>query len=721
MELDLSKSQKVFEVQQLPTTKPAKRRRLVYKVAMFIFVFLVISALFFLARYVIAPSLRIYSYVSDIKSNVKSLANDFSNKNLSNLDIYLQNLDDNIYKINAEFDNFDFLKTLEATKGYYNNFQILKEILQKTSSLVLGVFPDLKNVMASSGFDVDVNKVLPPEEKSESENEEHDTFNLIMGELPLYLEIYDRSLPKILEITELFKSIDQNYVPELPGFSFRDDLLSIQSVLEDFPETSKKMVEFIKYVPALIGSETPVDYLVVLQNESELRGSGGLLTAYGNMRLEKGDFGDGISFIDMWDLQFDLWKLVEYGLIWRMPIDNIYGQSYLMNTGCGATESRAQDVGMYPDLYRSLYMFKPYYDLALQYNDYLENKYHPYQHMVIVNHAFAEKLLALVQPLEVEGFGMVTADTLFDFIKSDSDNQEKYSGFDPNRKQIVGKIAKEVKNKLFNLPIEKMPELISTLINLFMAKDISFASDDANMQAFFDQYGLTARTYNNSKGDYFQLNEAQNCALKLNKFVKNTVSHDVYIDPDGRIRKNIFVHWTQGTVYNESLYFQYSPTLQWAYRSWVRLFMPEGSYNINSDGLEKSRTLGYLWYNPIEYFDDVMQKYTSDNIIQFDHRRLSESDPIAVQALTVSYNLPDSINYNTDGEYSLVLQKHPGKSWGEKHQITVHINGTEIYTEVVLDRDKIITYKDGIIKVDNLDKRLDWIMDTVNKIPWNKI
>lgn len=703
---------------RIPNTKGVINRRRFYKFTIF---FLVLFALFsgiIIVKYIITPGVTIANYFSEVKSNLKSLAADFEKKNLANLDIYLKNIETNVYNISSELDTFDFLKTFETTKGYYDNFQILKATLEKSITLIMEIYPDLKNILAISGFDTNIDKVVTESEHSE---EDTSTFSLIMEELPLYLQIYERSLPQILEIIGLLNSVDTSYIPTLPGANLRDSFISASKILADFPETSAQLVEFAKNIPLIIGSESPVNYLVVLQNEAEMRASGGLLTAYGVMTLNKGDFGDSINFLDMWDLQFDLWKLAEYGFIWRMPHDNIYGQTYLMNTGCGSTEARAQDVGLYPDLYESLFLFKPYYDLALEYNGYLDNKYLAYQHMVIVNHAFAEKLLSLVQPLEVEGFGVVTADSLFDFIKADSDNQSKYTGFDPNRKQIVSKIAKEIKKKLFDLPIQKIPLVVSTLIDVFMAKDISFASTDSSMQNFFDQYGLTARTAKGYAGDYFQLNEAQNCSLKLNKFLRNNVTHQVFIDSSGSINRGVNVHWEQPVVYNPAIAFQYSPTLQWAYRAWVRLIMPASSYGIISDGLARSNTLGYLWYNPVEYFDGLLDKQVSDNVIQFDHRRLNEWDPVATQDLNISYSLPGSINYNVQGEYTLILQKHPGKSWGEKHTVNIFYNDSVTSIETVLDRDKLVTFKNGIIRVENYDKRLDWIMETVNKIPWDKI
>ncbi len=69
----------------------------------------------------------------------------------------------------------------------------------------------------------------------------------------------------------------------------------------------------------------------------------------------------------------------------------------------------------------------------------------------------------------------------------------------------------------------------------------------------------------------------------------------------------------------------------------------------------------------------------------------------------------------------MVIQKHPGKSWGEKYNVNIATGGSTYSVSFILDRDKILTYKDGVISVDNYDKSLDFVNDLMNKVPWDKI
>jgi hypothetical protein len=674
---------------------------------------LLVAATLFAVQFLVLPGFKVLGYLENIKDNASLLLQDLSVKSIANLETYLGNIQNELSKIDDEISRYEFLKSIDQTKGYYENFQTGRRILDKGNTLIEYSLPKLKNILTATGFSTDKNasSVLGSLE-TKSEDEES-SISLIMKELPLYLNLYNEIEPQIIGIFEEVAKIDPNYVPSLPNFNISDNLVSINNLGKEFPTLSQKTVNLIKYLPDLLGSNQDSTFLVVMQNEAEMRSSGGILTAYGDVTLRNGEISNEIKLDDTNNLQLYLWQQV--GL--PMPHYNIYGQLYLMNKGCGASEARAQDSNHYPDIYESLMMFKDYYDMAREHD---EDEFADYDNIVILNFAFAQNLLSLVQPLTVEGFGEVTADSLFSFIKAETDNTDKYQAYDEGRKDIIGEVSTAVKEKLFNLPYSDLPKIINLIVKSFQARDLGLASKDAEMQAYFDAYGMSGRYEKDVTGDYFALAEAQNCSLKLNRWVRNTVQHNVNINNDGSIGREVKVKWQQPKIYDDSLYGQYDSTLRFSYRAWVRFVMPKDSFNIESDGYERS---GYLYYFPQKYYDKVFNKQVSDNVVQFDHRRFDESDPIEKEEMNVSYNLPGSINYLSQGEYTLLLQKHPGKSWGETHTVNITDNDGNTHTiDVVLDRDKVVKFKNGVLSVDNYDTSLDWLMnDIVNRLPFDRL
>lgn len=691
--------------------KRSSRRRLLV-ITVLVITFLLASVSYLLFEYIVLPMQRINNSVNVIKENSEGLLTDFNNKDLTKLDTRFNKIQVEIDNVDKEIARYEFLKNYGATKGYYENLQVGKSVLNKTDNLIEKTLPELKDVLATSGFKVEESQVI-------NEAEDTSSLNLIMQDLPEYLDLYNRTEADIIDIFLEIKKLNPDYLPELGDYNLKEKYAKTVEFIDDYPENSEKTLSLIEKFPDLLGSVESAKYLVILQNETEMRSSGGLLTAFGILDISNGEVSD-IEMEDMWNLQYDLWGLAEQGYIYKMPYNNIYGQAYLMNGGydgkstCGATEARAQDVGLYSDLYVTADYITDYYDLARRF---IPAKYPDYDYVLVINYAFTANLVRLVEPLQVEGLGEVYADNLYDVIKSQTDDPTLAG--DPNRKSVIGDIGKAVKEKIETMSVSDFPKVAEIFIKSFQAKDISLASfENESMQEYFDQYGFTGRTVNDFEGDYFQLSEAQNCSLKLNRWVRNNVQQTVNISDSGTISKSTFVHWTQPQIYSDAFEGQYSVNLSFSYRAWVRVIIPVGSYGISSDGYKQS---GYLYYRPVNYYDSTLDKRVSDNIIQFDHRRFKESDPIDKKDLTVDYNLPDTINYKVNGQYKLLIQKHPGKSWGENYKIIIKDAGSEYTTEFVLDRDKVLTYSNGVIIVDNYDKKLDWLLSTTEKIPFEKI
>jgi len=697
--------------EDMNTTKRKKKKKKGKLLKKILIAFFILIFALGIASYVFIyiPAKKIQNSANNVMNSFSAISSDLEDKNITNLESNIQDIRDELESINKELGKFDILADLSSTKGYYENLSKLRNVVEKTDVLVEDSLPDLINVLEETGFTTNGNakKVVQAEIEivdGEEVVEEPSAMSLIMSELPLYIDLYKEKEPLILDILEEIDSIDPEYVPEVAGLELNDKLNKFKDVYAEYPNTSTQTLDFLEQMPELIGSSKKTSYLVILQNETEMRASGGLLTAFGTMVLENGEFNGDIALSDMWNLEI----YVSYTLGIDVGYRNIYGQNYLMNTGCGSTYLRAQDAGIYPDLNWTMDTFTDYYDIANEYNPI---EYPPYDHVLILDNNFAESILSLIQPLEVEGYGEVSAENLFDFIKQETDKPEL--SYSPERKAIIKEIANTAKEKFIDLELAEVPNIVRVMVDSFNAKDIALYSKQNELQEYFDKYGMSGRTENEFDGDYFHLNEAQNCSLKLNKFVRDTVTQSINIDESGEITKDVNVKWEQPQIYNEALKLQYSPTDAFSYRAWIRIFAPPETVEFDSDGYQKS---GYLGYYPQEYLDEVENKAVSDNIIQFDHRRFSEDESIPSKELNVSYKLPEDLNFNDKKVYKLLIQKHPGKSWGEEYVININHSGKSYNVEFTLDRDKIVTYRNGIITVDNYQDKLDWATQMAESI-----
>jgi len=647
------------------------------------------------------------AYLKDLSAR---LIDDVKDKDISSLDDYMNAIQESLKETKHELDNYSFFKNFQFLGGYYKNLSTLQEILDQIVKIIDLTVPSLKVILQESGF-----KLENSDEALEgNQNDSMSAMQKILKNLPKYLDLYKQLEPEIYLLLSKIKQIDGKYLPNISNFDFEEILFGVSKVEEKYPEISESLISFISNIPELIGFGKRVSYLLVLQNETELRGSGGLITAYGVVTLENGEVVGDINLTDTWVLENYVSTTLGIDVGYRNfggQNHLMYGSSYLRSWSCGSSYMRAQDSGIYPDLYISTMMFKDYYDIASKYNP---KDYPKYDHIIIVNYTFSENLMGLIQPLVVEPYGVVTAETLYDFIKAETDNFSKYGFFGRDRKRILSEISEELKKKLFSLSTEDVLKLIKMVLHSFKAKDISLSSTNEVIQTFFDGYGLTARVPTNLPFDYFHFNEAQNCALKLNKWIRNSVSQEISIDDQsGAISKTVEVNWVNEKVYENSIKEQYDITGRYTYRAWVRFFFPEGSSKIRTNAFEKS---GYTLFRPQFYVDKKMGYQTIDGVIEFDHRRLSEKVPPPRHSLSASWVLPDSLNFNKSKEYKMLIQKHPGKSWGEVQTIKINHKENVYITTFVLDQDKLVTYRDGLIIVENYHTKLNLFQELIDNI-----
>ncbi|HQG57972.1 MAG TPA: DUF4012 domain-containing protein [Candidatus Dojkabacteria bacterium] len=698
-----------------------------------------------IAIILITPLIFIKSDYDTIKTEANQLMSELDNKDVSNLVMRYDTIKAKTLSINnklAFYENFEFIPFL---KGYIGNLKIGRELITKGFSLGDKSINDIYDLLVEMGYSevavyvpsqaentVQVGTEVQDNTNSDSlqtentqvvestdqsaENVTADTENTpsdqadasaeddetsiqdISKILPLVSDLYIKIEPDVIDILDTVLLIDPEYIPDfLPG-EIPDKLDTLKGLREDYDTVSMQLKELLEFAPQLIGSEKPVNYLLVFQNEKEMRASGGLLSSFSIITVDKGEMVGDIKSRDMWELQYYLWN------IGVMPgHTNIYGQLFLMNYGCGATELRAQDAGMYPDLQVSIDTFKDYYDIAHEYNP---TEYPAYDHIILVNTFFASDMVSIVEPITLDDGKVVTSENLAKEIFKETNVDIKTQ----DRKSIIGEIATKAIDKFTKLSTSELMNFGVKVIQTINAKNIALYSKDPQMSTFFDSIGITARTDKSFDGDYFQLNEAQNCALKANVYIYDNVFQEVNIGSDGVIREKTKVEWVNNKVYDPAEENILSGNSAFRYRAWVRVFAPQSTEFTFSDGFSKS----YQEYYPIEYYDEFMQKSVSDNVIWFDHRRYSEEQPPVTHYLNIEYTLGSELNFDPEKGYKVLLQKHPGKD-DEHYYYTVNYNNQSYNVDFVLDRDKIVTFKDLNLSVENAPSKLDPFEELLKK------
>ncbi|MEI6462943.1 MAG: DUF4012 domain-containing protein [bacterium] len=659
------------------------------------------SLLFVVLAISLEPILSTYSSVKTIQDEFNSLVTvDLPAKDLSKLDERFNKIESSLSVAESQFSSFDFLNSFALTRGYYNNLSYVRDLVKQSRAIFIKVRPQLKDILITAGYQVDKNAPTTVTDTT-STTTKNSTQNLsgLMKTLPELANLYGEIEPDIQQVIKTVNKIDPAYLPS----SIRGKIITIQDQTKpletNFPEFSKQILGTLQVLPDLLGTEKPTNYLIIFQNEKEMRASGGLLTAYGNMTIQNGEVVGDITSTDMWDLEIyvssTLGKAPNY--------QNIYGQKVLMERGCGDLHLRAQDAGIYPDGQLSINMFKDYYNIASKYNP---KKYPAYDHVIMLDTLFASDLIKLIEPISLPDGRVITSDNLAKVIFAQTNNSRA-----PGRKSIIGDIADVVKVKYQAMPTSELPKVLSAFIKTLEAKNLILSSKDASMLDFMDSMGLTGRISKDFQGDYFSLSEAQVCGLKANFYIRDSVEQNINIDKNGKVSNNVNITWSNSKVFDPKERDILSDSNNYLYRAWIRVMTPSGTEYTASNGKETSRGI----YDPVQYYESKMDKQVADSIIWFDHRRMSSNDPIRTLKLNVAYNEPSSVKYTDTDGYKMLIQKHPGKA-DEKYVINLTFLGKKYTEEFALDRDKVIIFKDGVLQVENYDHPLDKILSIVDNL-----
>lgn len=725
---------------QIVKKTPSRKRKFV-KRAILVVLALLLVTIIVVAIKIVPPVLAIKSSIDEIQTEASGLKDDLSNKDFSKLPERIIAVQTDLKSVRNSISEFDWLEGVFFVSPYYKNVRVGEELLDQTDKLLTKITPKVENLVTllekaitertasekteasatnssttapKSAQVTNLNKCSSKlkdnstlknlgitvdsliKTKSEESSSGNTKIRDIISVLPEAIDLYASIETDILAMIKTVNKLDVEALPGLTPQKYKDALTSLLAVTKDaentFPQTSSSLKGLLTKVPDLLGSKKPVTYLVVFQNEKEMRASGGLLTAYGLLTVDKGKVVGDIDTHDMWDLQYDIWAYI--GTLHH----NIYGQKVLMERGCGASELRAQDSGIYSDLQVSTDMFLDYYDSLAKA---LPKKYKAYDNVILLNTFFASDMVGVVEPLVTEDCDVITAENLAKVIFANREDGE--------RKSNIGNVAKAAEDEFSSISSDLLPEAAETLIKTVQAKNIAFSSKNKEMQKYFDDLGMTGRTVNDFKGDYFQLSEAQVCGLKANFYLYDTVTQNIKIADNGSVSNTVKIQWVNEKVYDRKEEDIISATMKFSYRAWLRIMTPQGTDYTFSDGLTKS---SYAGYSPKEYYDEVTKKQVSDNIIWFNHVRMTSAEPAKKYDLNVKYTLPSSVKYTEADGYKLLLQKHPGKK-DEKYTINVSYKGQAYKVEFALDRDKVVVFKNGQLNVENYPHPLDQYSDMV--------
>ena len=409
----------------------------------------------------------------------------------------------------------------------------------------------------------------------------------------------------------------------------------------------------VESLPSILGYPEEKTYLFLLQNNRELRPTGGFIGTYGILKLDAGEIS-------------------------KFETDNVYN---LDNPAADyITEPSPEPIAVHTTtqnwLLRNANWSPDFPTSARKAESKYDEEGGPEKNIdgvIAVTPTFIESLLALTGPLTVDGIEF-TEENLFETLEHQVEFGFLQQGIsDADRKEVIGDLATKLLDELMGMPKNELVTLWDTFVTNVDEKQILiYVHDPITQERVIEQnWAGEMKSYTS---DYLMFVDANLAALKTDNVMERTLTYSVseqdgvYVGEASMLYKN--TGWFDG--------------FHTRYRTHTRIYLPEGASLLEHSGFKTGDKLqGGVPTDP-EVYTESFTHANGETVVYTVVAGFISIEPKQEGTLRIKYALPENVvKQIKDKQYSLYIQKQAGT---EAH--TLHMNfdiGKKIKTASPLD------------------------------------
>ncbi len=468
----------------------------------------------------------------------------------------------------------------------------------------------------------------------------------------------DKVLNKVDPISEdirqaevRIEKIDPKRYPEKIGS--RKIRQEIANIKEQFAGLASLFVDakpLLKKLPEIFGSDKEKTYLVLFQNDKELRATGGFLTAYAVFKIRNGKMTIQRSK-DIYTLDNSI-----------SPHPKAPNEIFTYHKGVNSFFIR--DSNLSPDLPSSIDLFNSLYEKS--------NEKVDYDGVIILDTNVLVDMLTIFGDTEARGIKFsATIDKRCDcpqVIYTLLDEIDRPVGFiKEDRKGILGDLMYQLFYKAIGFsPSKYWGTLIQEMFENLQEKHILLYFTDGELQKSIEKLNFAGRIKEND-GDYLHVNNVNFAGAKANLFTSQAIGSKTKLNDNGKITREVSLEFRNPYPHSDCNLERGGLCINATLRNWIRLYVPKGSKLISFEGSKKK----------VQTYDDLGKRVFEGYL---------EVTPLGKAQVIVKYSLPSDISSK---DYKLLIQKQPGTY---EDKLNVEIDGKKLY-DGVLDMDKEIKMK----------------------------
>ncbi len=535
-------------------------------------------------------------------------------KNFLSASQELESLGKEILKVLAIISPNEILKT-----GYYTVY--LGKDLSQAGKAIIQAFDLLSQINLSSFFD--------SKPVFANTNNQVITSAKIISGVGYYLAEANKS---IASAQEKLNKIPLNVIP----VEFRKDFLKLK---EKLPETRKNIeiiaTNFDIFVD-LMGINEPKNYLILFQNNSEIRATGGFIGSYALIKVKDAKI-EKLKVDDIYNIDGQL----TVNIIPPNPIKKI------------STAWSTHDANWFLDFPTS----------AKKISWFFEKTGSPTPDVIIaLTPQFIEDILKITGPIEIKEENFIAEHHNFlELLQYRVEDLDKKTG---NPKKILSLLTEKLLTRLANLDNDKIKEIIAIFNKNILQKNIIFYFKNKNAQEIAENLNITG-SIKQTTSDFLAVINSNINGFKTDKVIKQYTNITININSDNSVTNTVEIK----RIHNGgNLPYDWYNQVN---ANYLRIYAPLGSIFVKAEGHTKEKVQDPIDYLKENFKEDEDIANSTRGLINLDGVDIFKESQRTVFGSWLYVSPKEEVNYkieyvlpfkiSSDGLYSLYLQKQPGQ------------------------------------------------------------
>lgn len=466
----------------------------------------------------------------------------------------------------------------------------------------------------------------------------------LVGSLKELTPTFETVQVKLDAITQEIEAISPERYPfKVNGQPASEMIVAAKAKLHDADNLVTSIYPIIQVLPDIMGADEEKTYLILFQNDAELRPTGGFLTAYAIVNVKSGKVTP-VKSDDMYDLDAKFTQ--------KISPPEVVRKNLLVN------RLNLRDMNLDPDFKNSMTSFMQYYN---------ELPGEPKVDGVIaIDTKVLTDLLTVLGDIEVPGYGKFSAKIdercncpqviyeLEDIIGRPTPYLRS------ERKAILGPMMQTLLFKAYGSGNEQWPALFNTIFNNLNEKHVLFYFPDERKQTAFETNNYAGRLKPVNGVDYLHINDANFGGAKSNLFITQDVNQDIKVNGD-QATKVVTITYKNPSPGSNCNLEAGQLCLNGMLGNWQRVYVPLGSKLIDAKG-----------YVP----GSVKESDADDKHVIEGFFKLA---PESQATITLTYSVPQKAG----SPYIVQIQKQPGTK--TPHHV-VSVDGVQQILDLTTDK-----------------------------------